>query len=271
MKANMNMKKLFKRLILAAASSASMCAVFAQILPPEHALLPEGATSADTLKLSMSDPACTRPNKAEPYRVTMVSNNITIQLGEKINTSSHPCASKAREKFDLGKLPAGDYTITAFGFDIVTSAKKTYFENVPFSIADARAVKQKPWVAFDYTGQWWDLRNSGSGLFIWQDARDPNDALLTAWFTYSADGKAKWYVFQPKFNTAYSTLTADLLETSRPPSATVPPPNPTSNAVAGSATLNFNDLLRPGIGLYTFTVTLKGQAPKVINIQRFKP
>ena len=265
------MKSLLRCLVLAAASGSVMGAVFAQVLAPEHALLPVAPTSADTLKLSMSDPTCLRPNKGDTYRITMVSNNITVELGEKISSGSPPCASKAREEFDLGKFPAGSYTVTAIAFDIDSGAKKTYFENVPFTVADAREVKQKPWVAFDYTGLWWDPTDPGSGLFIWQDARNPNDPFLATWFTYSADGKPQWYFFQPKFNTAYGALATDLFQTSRFSSATIPPPNATSSVVVGSATLDFFASYIPGLGPYRFTVTLKGQAPKIISLQRFRP
>ena len=54
------------------------------------------------------------------------------------------------------------------------------------------------------------------------------DRVLAAWFTYGADGKPIWHVFQPTWQTFATTATADLLRTSRPPGTTIPPPNPTT-------------------------------------------
>ena len=87
MNINLKMKRLLRCLVLAAVSGSGTCAVVAQVLPPEHALVPVVATSADSLKQSMSDPTCLRPNKGDPYPVTMVANNITVQLGERITTA----------------------------------------------------------------------------------------------------------------------------------------------------------------------------------------
>lgn len=268
-------------LALVAIVAAMMISGFACAdgLPAEHALLPLNPTSADTLKLSMADPTCSRPYKLDYYSVKMASNNITVEIPEKIKIPTPTCTPSLREEFDLGRLPAGNFTLTVVAYLVdenglpVPNGIRALFSNVPIVVSDARAKKQAPWVTLDYTGQWWDPTDPGSGLFIWQDARDPNDPLLAAWFTYSADGKALWYVFQPKFETAFTTFTTDLFQTSRRPGPTAPPPNPTISAVVGTAKLNFGSLESLGTvaGQFTFTVTLKGQRPRVISIQRFVP
>lgn len=261
--------------------AAMMISGFARAdgLPAERTLLPLYPTSADTLKLSMADPSCSRPYKLDYYSVKMASNNITVEIPEQIKIPTPTCTPSLREEFDLGRLPAGNYTLTVVSFLVdldgqeVPNGRRALFSNVPIVVTDARAQKQAPWVTLDYTGQWWDPADPGSGLFIWQDAHDPNDPLLAAWFTYSADGKALWYVFQPKFETAFTTFTTDLFQTSRCPGSTAPPPNPTSSAVVGTAKLDFGSLESLGTvaGQFTFTVTLKGQRPRVISIQRFAP
>jgi hypothetical protein len=252
---------------------------YADVLPVEHALLPLNPSSADNLKLSMSDPTCSRPNKLDYYSVKMARNNIIVEIPEQVRIPIPACTALPREEFDLGRLPAGNYTLTVVAFlvdvngQIVPNGSRALFSNTPFTVTDARINKQAPWVTLDYTGQWWDPTDPGSGLFIWHDARDQNDALLAAWFTYSPDGKPVWYVFQPKFETAFTTFATDLLQTSRKPGPTDSPPNPTSSTNVGTAKLNFgyNGLYRTGDVPFTFTVKLKGQLPRVMNIQRFTP
>ena len=101
---------------------------------------------------------------------------------------------------------------------------------------------------------------------IWHDARDN---LLAAWFTYAADGKPIWYTFQPKWQTSSATVETALLQTSRAPGATVPPPNPTAFVVAGAVSLDFTNFGTADEGKLIYTLT--GGAKQVRNIQRFKP
>jgi len=246
-------------------------AICAQTLPPDHALTPLNPTSADSLKLSMPDFACTRANNLDIYQVKMSKNNIVVEQPEKQRPPVQSCTNPPRLEFDLGRLPAGNYTLTMNAVDVDTQLSRTLYANVPLVVADARAAKQSPYVGFDYSGLWWDPADSGSGLFIWQDANDPNDAVLAAWFTYSVDGKPQWFVFQPKWETTSITLAADLIQTSRKPGPTVPPPNPTSSNVIGTAKLNFFGDAQSGRGSKVMVITLKGQAPLVIKIERFKP
>ena len=147
-----------------------------------------------------------------------------------------------------------------------TIPTNTVFANVPFTVADARSVKTYPFVRLDYSGSWWDPNDAGWGLFIWQDARDNT---LAAWYTYGTDGKAIWYVFQPKWQTGYATLPTDMVQTNRAPGATIPPPNPTSTTVVGTASLDFTNFGTADTGKFTYTIT--GGATQVRNIQRFKP
>ena len=234
-------------------------------------LLPANPTSADNLKLSLRGRTCGGylPYKANSYRVSMSQNNITVTLGERVQNPVPLCPPTPRDEIDLGRLPAGSYTLnldlsadgTSGGF-----SSGMAFTNASFTIADARLVKTAPFVRLDYSGNWWDPNDPGSGLFIWHDARDN---VLAAWFTYGADGKPIWYVFQPTWQTFAATNTAALSRTGRMPSPTAPPPNPTTYTVAGTASLDFTN---PGLadeGKFTYTFT--GGQTTVRNIQRFKP
>ena len=252
-------------------------------LPPFRttALLPMNPTSADNLKLSMQDRTCggTSGYKANPYRVGMSQNNITVTLGERVLNPMPLCPGAPREEMDLGRLPAGNYTLTVVSAAVANSPATVVFENEPFTVTDARAAKTAPYVRLDYSGHWWDPNDSGWGLFIWHDARDN---VLAAWFTYTPDGKPMWYVFQPKWESSASprfigigimvstvTFPADLMQTGRMPGPTSPPPNPTSLNVVGTAKLDFTNFGTTDEGKLTYT--FNGGATLTRNIQRFKP
>ena len=236
-------------------------------------LLPANPTSADNLRFNMQDRTCGGLNRytANPYRVNMSQNNITVKLGERLHNPVPLCPGAPREEIDLGRLPAGNYTLTVIETTDGTTPSVVVFSNEPFTIADARLLKTMPYVRLDYSGHWWDPNDPGWGLFIWHDARDN---VLAAWFTYGADGKPIWYVFQPTWQTVAVTVSADLLRTSRAPGTTIPPPNPTTYTTVGSASLDFTTFVNPTpttpeTGKLTYTFT--GGPTTVRNIQRFKP
>lgn len=235
---------------------------------PEAVLIPREPTSADNLKLLLPH-SCSGVYKGNAYVVSMAQNKITVARGQIMPVIQGGCPPRPREEIDLGRLPAGNYTLTVTNSAFENTPSSVLVENIPFTVSNARFAKQKPWVNLDYSGLWWDPTDAGSGLFIWQDVADNTFA---AWFAYSADGIPFWYVFQPKWDTASATLTTDLIQTSRKPGSTSPPPNPTSNTMAGTASLDFTrfgTIATAEEG--TLTITLKGQATRVINIQRFKP
>ena len=252
---------------------ALLCAgtACAAILPGfvNAVLLPANPTSADNLKVSMSDRTCGSflPYTGNTYRVSMSQGNITVALGAHITGAILPLCPGGvpREEIDLGRLPAGNYTLSVI--EAPTGMRPgPLIDNAPFTVADARATKVAPYVRIDYSGHWWDPNDSGWGLFIWHDARDN---VLAAWFTYTPDGKPMWYVFQPTWTTSSSTVTTPLLQTSRLPGPTSPPPAPTSYATVGSASLDFTNFGTADEGKLTYTFT--GGAQQVRNIQRFKP
>ena len=235
----------------------------------DFVLLPASPTSADNLTLTASR-NCSNLllYRANAYQVSMSQNNITVMRGEIVNTiRPATCPPGAmRDEIDLGRLPAGNYTLTVINSPLGTTPATTEFSNVPFTISDARLLKQAPYVRLDYSGHWWDPNDPGWGLFIWHDARDN---VLAAWFTYGADGKPIWYVFQPTWQTFAATTTTPLRQTSRAPGTTIPPPNPTTYTAVGTASLDFTSFTTADAGKLTYTFT--GGPTTVRNIQRFKP
>jgi hypothetical protein len=242
---------------------------FAQVLPGlvGAELLPNNPTSADNIKLSLANRTCGSflPYSGNPYRVTMSQNNIVVALGEHLSGLLPLCPPNLREEIDLGRLPPGAYTVSVIE---APSGMRPgpLISNAPFTVTDARATKTAPYVRLDYSGHWWDPNDSGWGLFIWHDARDN---VLAAWFTYGADGKAIWYVFQPTWATSSATVTTPLRQTSRLPGPTSPPPGPTTYVSVGTASLDFTNFGTADEGKLSYTFT--GGAQTVRNIQRFKP
>jgi hypothetical protein len=179
------------------------------------------------------------------------------------------CPLGPREEIDLGRLPAGSYSLTVNEGPGLTLGGPL-ISNVSLIVTDARNTKPAPYVRLDYSGQWWDPNDSGWGLFIWHDARDN---VLAAWFTYTPDGKPMWYVFQPTWQTSSATVEVPLMQTSRPPGTTSPPPNPTPGMVAytlaGTASLDFTNFGTADEGKLTYT--FNGGPKLVRTIQRFKP
>jgi len=233
-------------------------------------LLPIQPTSSDNLRLMMPNRSC--PNglifTGNPYRVTMANQHITITLGPQANpgvVSPPVCPPTAAQEIDLGRLPAGSYTMSLV--DPVVNPPHQTFSNVAFTVTDGRANKVAPFVRLDYSGHWWDPNDAGWGLFVWHDAKDN---VLAAWFTYGADGKPIWWVFQPTWQFTIRTFDADLVQTSRLPGPTSPPPNPTSVTVVGKARLEFGRInTADEVGSITYTI---GNGPTITRtIQRFKP
>ena len=234
-------------------------------------LLPDNPSSVDNVKLSMAR-SCSnfRPYVGDGQRTNMVQNHITVTLGEL--RTDRICASlqpQSRQEIALGKLPAGTYLLTMLAAPVGGNASEVLVEKVPFTVSDARANKAAPYVALDYSGHWWDPNDGGWGLFIWQDAKSPVDSTLAAWFSYTPDGKAMWYVFQPTWARASSTNPADLLQGARTPGTTSPPSTLGAFVKAGTAQLDFTNFGTGDEGqlIYTFT---NGQT-LTRNIVRFRP
>ncbi len=266
-------KRLNKSVVCLALLSFSAIAIpaFAQNLPASTVLVPANPTSADAIKLSLKDTTCGGINRylGNPYRVSMVQNAITVSLGEKTPIGVPLCPAAPQEEIDLGRLPAGNYTLTVNHYAPPGTGPFPVFTNYAFMVTDARANKADKYVRLDYSGHWWDPNDSGWGLFIWQDARSPTDSLLAAWFTYAADGKPNWYVFQPAWQTSTATQTAPLANSTRLPGATSPPPTAGTPSAVGTASLDFTNFGTADEGKITYTFT--GGQTLTRTIQRFRP
>lgn len=248
----------------------------AQFLPfgdGKSYLFPTNATSADNLKLALSR-YCGGGfgvSQQNLYRLNMAQNVISVMLTNRSDLPVPTCAgSLPLDEVDLGRLLPGNYLLTITEPpEPPSTAPRVVISNYAFTIGDSRSTKAAPYVRLDYSGHWWDPADSGWGLFIWQDAKAPTDSLLAAWFTYGADGKPMWYVFQPTWQSAVATNSASMIQTARPPGTTSPPPNPTSLTTVGSASLDFSNTGNIDSGKITYTFT--GGPTLTRTIKRFKP
>lgn len=262
------MKSNCSRLLL---SSVFMCTwATAQVQVPDFALLPGNPTSADSLKLSMYDKTCRAGFRGDAVRVSMMQNAITVSMGTPVLAIPPGlCPSVPREEVSIGRLPAGTYTLAVNYTQTVGAAPIALYPTVSFTVTDHRANKLSPYVRLDYSGHWWDPNDPGWGLFIWQDARSSSDSLLAAWFTYAADGKPNWYVFQPAWQTSTTTQTAPLANSTRLPGTSSPPPTAGTPSAAGTASLDFTNFGTADEGKITYTFT--GGQTLTRTIKRFQP
>jgi hypothetical protein len=135
---------------------------------------------------------------------------------------------------EIGQLPPGDYTITPINAECPQEAKPPLGTTpFTFTVTDGRTTRfSAGGGGVDLSGHWWDADNPGSGPFVWQDnVRNT----LAAWFTYTPDGKAVWYVFQPKLYGRIVGGTAPMMQTSKPPGGSIPLTGSTQFDTVGEA------------------------------------
>lgn len=240
-------------------------------------IMPANPTSADSIVLIMSEGSCggLRPYLANPYRVTMLQNHITVTQGERKFSIAPTCPGTniAWEEADIGRLPPGNYTISVVTAGSTSSPSRTLTDNAPFTVTDARLAKSAPYVRRNYAGGWYDPNDAGWGLFIAQDAFDN---IVATWFTYTRDGKGAWYSYQPlppKWASEYKTLTDDFYLLSRPPGTTSPPAPPSTGVTAGTASIDFTPVFesdnRVRFNIARFTYRLHGEQAQTRTLTRF--
>lgn len=212
------------------------------------AIVPSNPSSVDSISYVRfeSNAQCSRPGQR--YKsIAMVNNNITITFGEWKTTDSNvfgvpiPSAWHNRhgDLVDLGRLPPGDYTLTTVGAPCplgTSNPAAVELNKFPFKVTDGRDKKGVADPTLDYSGQWWDERDAGWGLYIWQDSANNT---MAAWFTYTPDGKPAWYVFQPSWATHIATRSAEVWQTGKPPGVISPPAGATKFTTVGAANLYF--------------------------------
>jgi hypothetical protein len=209
------------------------------------AIIPANPSSVDSISYVRFEVNSYCGRKESFYKIAMLNNNITVTFAEwsPPGILTIPPApswyTRNVDLVDLGRLPPGDYTLTTVGAPCVNGLPLLNtppdLDKFPFQVTDGRE-KKKFTTTLDYSGHWWDENDPGWGLFVWQDGANNT---IAAWFTYTADGKPAWYVFQPVWETPIFTRPADVWQTSKPPGTFSPPPGTTKLTTVGTASLDF--------------------------------
>jgi hypothetical protein len=179
------------------------------VAPNYNPIVPAKPTASDHLQAMISyfGGYCRPDGSKVPYAMKMEQNKITITFNENaaplmnIIGGTLPADTPSMLFLDIGRLPAGDYTLTTIGSPcpLARTTLPPYvsdFKDYAFTVTDAMPQKPIPWIVQNLSGHWWDPANAGHGLFLHQDGKDN---LLGTWFTYDATGRDAWYVFQPKW------------------------------------------------------------------------
>lgn len=242
-------------LICVAACTLSALPAAAQLAPQAvfNPLFPAKPSSSDNLIFRVINPnlGCNQAytsltNQPNTYRIKMENNHITIKFSlkwmESLSVGVPPPPVRPAYQYpteaQIGRLPPGDYTLTTEGLQCAGGNINLLpnYQQYAFTVTDGRDLKTLPHVILDYSGHWYDPADPGWGVSISQDGRDN---ILATFFTYTADGKSAWYVFQPKWELPFRTQTADLWQTAKPPGTTSPPNGATQLITVGKASLTF--------------------------------
>ncbi len=251
------------------------------------AIVPNNPSATDSIVYVRYEPGRFCSRTEQQHKVTMQNNNINITFSSwaiplLVGAQPPDTGTRTVDMVDLGRLPAGDYTLTTVGAPCKVSgageASPPDIDKVPFKVTESKRVYpyRYGFPPLDFSGHWWDENDSGWGLFIWQDNVGNT---MAAWFSYTADGKPAWYVFQPIAGLAIVGPRTDVWQTSKPPGDFAPPPGVTKLTKAGEAGLDFYYGYYnrgAGAGLATveqfakFTYRLGDDAQQTRTLMRFK-
>lgn len=136
---------------------------------------------------------------------------------------------------ELGQFPTGNYTVQLQDLPGFASAQFAVGPRMP---------QGSPWgsgtvPAVDYSGMWWNERESGWGLSI---SQGPTNQLFVVWFVYDAAGTPTWYTLESgQWRGGGTTYSGWLYRYTGPPFATAFDPNKVVGALVGTGVLSFSD------------------------------
>ena len=215
------------------------------------ALVPAQPTSFETVNLRMPVDSCA----FDPASVRVSQQSNVIRVTQLAGACSPPGATHVVD-VRLGALPAGDYRVELYAS---TNTFVPPVEMLSFLVRDPVEVAlfpPPPRPLTDYSGIWFDPRESGWGLSLHQSALHNVFGLL---FVYDANRQPQWYSFQGGRWTNSTVWTASIYRTTGPALGTTFDPTQVSYATAGSVTVDFTQI--PGTeGLARLTYTIGGIA-----------
>ena len=213
------------------------------------ALVPAQPTSFETVNLRMTVDSCSFVPSA--VRVTQSSN--VIRVTQRLNNCFAPGTPQVAD-VQLGALPAGDYRVELFA---TSSATGTPVETLSFQVRDPVEVAVVPPPSrplTDYSGIWFDPRESGWGISLHQGALHTIFGML---FVYDASRQPQWYSFQGGRWTSWTVWTASVYRTTGPALAAAFDPAQVAYFSAGTVIIDFTQA--PGTeGRARLTYTIDG-------------
>lgn len=218
----------FKQLSAFLAFLVSCMPCFGQV-----SISPQSPTVLDSIRIQL--PASAIPKRYDPSgtSVSMVSNKITVALGEIDLTPLPPNYSPLN--WPVGPLPAGTYRIEVqLG---QTSLGSTQFTVLP------RPTKVSPGCVgpcgplWNHTDMWWNPSESGWGISIVQHG---SGMIFGVFFIYADNGTATWYFLPGGHWKSTTEFEGDVYQTRGPPLDAFDPKGVVVSLV-GLAVLTFSD------------------------------
>ncbi len=147
---------------------------------------PPNVSEVDFLRGSITDyPVPSAGQHVDGVDVLMVNGRLQVRPRFVAGPSGTATNSRANFDFDVGKLLHGTYAV-----DLLPPTGST-----PLVTGSVSTVANDNLFTKDLSGHWWKPSEPGWGLMIWHRVKD--NALFSAWFTYDAQSRPIWAVFQP--------------------------------------------------------------------------
>jgi hypothetical protein len=239
---------------------------FALVCAPALALsasriVPAEPIAFDLVNLRMEVDSCAFVPST--VHVTMAAN--TLRLTQQMNNCLLPGAVQTVD-VGLGMLPVGDYRVEVYGGSQPTG---TPVESLAFQVRERVQIAifpPPPRPLTDYSGLWYDPRESGWGLSIHQGS---GGALFAVLYVYGAGSQPEWYSIQPGAWSSSTVWSGTVYRTAGPPLfEPVFDPQAVFYMGYGNATLDFSQA--PGReGVARFDYTIQG-VTRTKSIQRMR-
>jgi hypothetical protein len=212
------------------------------------AIVPAQPTSFELENLRIQSDACNFD--PWPVRVTLEGNTFRVTTeGDNCSPPGPPRVVDVR----LGMLPAGDYRVEVLKYPRLNPIPA---ETLTFQVRDpfeATVFPPLPRPLTDYSGLWFDPRESGWGLSLYQG---PTHAVFGLVFIYDAANQPEWYSLQSGRWTSSTTWTATVYRTTGPAYFLgVFDPGEVRYTMAGVATIDFTQSAgQEGRARLTYTI-----------------
>jgi hypothetical protein len=140
----------------------------------------------------------------------------------------------------LGAFPAGTYTVSTVDGGMVDQPGNPVLAPQRLEFTVAAPAPADPPTTFrprnDYSGHWWNPKESGWGLSIHQS---PSDPMMVVFYTYNAAGRPVWYVAPGGRWVDETTWVGPLYRTKGPPMSGNFDPSRVERVVVGTARLSW--------------------------------